>query len=195
MNNSISYFIKFFKNEQHADSFLAGDIFANRFSHFKVIENIEMSQSTLLTISDEETIPFKSVWRNCLNIFCVYAGSDCDVKIPKACEELGKFAVIIHDVDEFLNRVRQAVVKNDFHMEHSLVSYTQSQEALESIFLKPLQFDFQQEYRFAFSTGVASKEPLIISIGDISDIAEKCRHFIEIQTRLSLIKSNKQTSM
>ena len=195
MNNSISFFVKFFNNEQHADSFVAGNIFANRFSHFKVIENIEMSESTLLTISDEETIPFKSVWRNCLNIFCVYAGSDGDSAIPKACEELGKFAVIIHDVDAFLNRVRQAVIKNDFHMEHSPVNYTQSQETLGSIFLKPLTFDFQQEYRFAFSTGVASKEPLIMNIGDISDIAEKCRQFGDIQTRLSLIKSNKQTSM
>ena len=190
MNNSISFFIKFFNNEQHANNFLAGNIFANRFSHFKTIEDIEMSDSTLLTIADEETIPFKSVWRNGLNIFCVYAGKEDEVEVPKACEELGKFAVIIRDVDEFLNRVRQAVVHNDFHMEHSLVSYSQSQETPDSIFLKPLQFDFQQEYRFAFSTGVANSDPLIMNIGDIRDITDTCCQFIEIKNRLSLIQLN-----
>jgi len=190
VNNSISFFIKFFNNEQHANSFLAGNIFANRFSHFKTIEDIEMSDSTLLTISDEETIPFKSVWRNCLNIFCMYAGQEGAVEIPKACEELGNFAVIIHDVDEFFNRVRQAVIENDFHMENSFVGYCESHEALDSIFLKPRQFTFQQEYRFAFSTGVAGNEPLIMNIGDISNIAEKCCRFSEIKSRLSFANLN-----
>jgi hypothetical protein len=38
-NSNIWYFIKFFREEKHADQFMAGELYLNTLAHFKKVES------------------------------------------------------------------------------------------------------------------------------------------------------------
>ena len=56
---------------------------------------------------------------------------------------------------------------------------------VESIFRKREEYKHQKEYRFSFDTGIAGTDPLILNIGDISDITMQCK-VCEINAQLEV---------
>lgn len=135
-------------------------------------------------------------WQDHLNVFCIYAAHSVDfeeiseetiedfkkqISIPEEFENLGEYAVIITNVNKFIERVKAAVSSKNYGLNAGLVEYYDptsfngSFSEVESIFRKRDEYKHQKEYRFSFDTGVAGTDPLILNIGDISDITMQCK--------------------
>ena len=133
-------------------------------------------------------------WLNHLNVFCVHAAHSGDLElaslsndnieslrqelmIPDECSALGKYAVVVKNVTEFINRMRSsAQAKNYRIVRCGLVKYYDPAtfhgnfRDVESVFRKQVQYSFQREFRFVIDSGSLGECPLVIDIGDIRDI-------------------------
>ena len=131
-----------------------------------------------------------------LNVFCLHAvhSGDLDLAslsndnvealrqeltIPKKCLCLGKYAVVVMNVSEFINRMRSfARAKNYPGIKWGLVEYYNPETFHgnfpdeEAAFRKQKDYSYQREFRFAMNSGSSGEnpQPLIMNIGDISDI-------------------------
>ena len=134
-------------------------------------------------------------WLNHLNVFCVYAAHSGDLNlaslsnieslrqeltIPDECSALGKYAVVVKNVTEFINRMRSSAQANDYRITWGLVKYYapatfhgnfRNVESVEaSAFWRQDQYRFQQEFRFVIDSGSLGECRLVMDIGDIRDI-------------------------
>ena len=130
---------------------------------------------------------------NHLNVFCIHAthSGDLDLErlsiealrqqfmIPDGCLSLGEYAVVVRNVPEFISRMRGSAKANGYPMWNGLVKYYDPStfhkqwplDTPEAAFCKQNEFSFQREYRFAIDDGTAGDDPLLMDIGDISDIS------------------------
>ncbi|GAB3215651.1 hypothetical protein [Pseudaeromonas pectinilytica] len=153
-------------------------------------------------------------WHDHLNVFCIYAAHSGEfdaiseetiedfkeqISIPDDCKKLGEYAVIVTNVTKFIERVNAAVSSNNYGLNAGLVEYYDpaifngSFSEVESIFRKRDEYKHQREYRFSFDTGIAGHDPLILNIGDISDIAMQCK-VSDINTKLEVKLSSNQNT-
>ena len=131
-------------------------------------------------------------WTNNLNVFCMYAAHSGDqdtiavdslsdfnkmMEIPNDCLKFGSHAVVITNASELMKRVKAAALLENYGVHARLVKYYNrrrfhggSPEEIEPIFNKRDEYQHQNEYRIAI-TGVEGNAPLILDIGDISDIS------------------------
>ena len=132
-------------------------------------------------------------WLDHLNVFCVHAVhiDDTDLEravsgemeelrrrllIPESCFELGKNAVIIRDVPEFMSRFGAAIASHRYRAWSHLVRYYDPSsfhghfDGIDPVFRKRSEYSSQREYRFTIDTGTTGDEPLYLDIGDIRDI-------------------------
>ena len=218
----IHFLVKVFSEKQHADSFVRGELYANRLSWFKNIEssdgrgdeyegavmpqrdnlvikltarNQETGEVDEITITPDELVapPVLQLDRfNDLNLFCMYAAHSSDfepqtddplqelkthIEIPEDCLKLGRYAVAITDVGEFVRRVHAAASREGYEIARGYVEYYDPEigtplEPLSerAVFRKREEFAHQREYRFAIDTGTRGSEPVVLNIGDIDDI-------------------------
>lgn len=93
----------------------------------------------------------------------------------KISSELGNIAIVITDVEKFINRVKKHC---DNNLHHGLVGYfddeaTSAQfQEIESIFRKRKLYSYQNEYRFAFFA-TDQLDSKTLHIGNLKDIAYK----------------------
>ena len=134
-------------------------------------------------------------WHDNFNVFCVYAGHSGDfkkltsdnidgfkkfLKIPEDCLKFGNYAVVVTDASEFLNRVKTAITTNGYRLRSGLVKYYNAEtfhghfDGIDAIFRKRDEYQHQREYRFAIDTFIMGTDPIILDIGDISDITIRC---------------------
>lgn len=134
-------------------------------------------------------------WHDHLNVYCMYAGHSGEfesitkenlsdfkkhLEMPEDCLKLGKYAVVVTQYTTFINRVSDAVRSNNYGINAQLVEYydpdtfTGSFSEFDAVFKKRNEFSHQKEFRFAFDTGVSGNDPLILDIGNISDITTLC---------------------
>ena len=123
------------------------------------------------------------------NVVCFYAGyirnysptlTEDEIKnqliIPRKCEEFGQYAVVIKDNAEFFNRVKRATNAKNYREMHGLVKYYDPDTfhghfpGISGAFRKQEKFSYEQEYRIVIETGIAGSCPLVLDVGDISDI-------------------------
>ena len=132
-------------------------------------------------------------WLNHLNIFCLHAAHSGDLDlasisndnieplrqeltIPDECSALGKYAVVVDNVPEFINRMKSAALEKGYQITWGLVKYYDPAmfhgdfRAVESVFRKQDQYSFQREFRFVINSGSLGECPLVLDIGDIRDI-------------------------
>ena len=131
-------------------------------------------------------------WLNHLNILCLHAGGgDLDLAsfsndniealrqqltIPQKCLDLGKYAVVVMKVPEFIRRMRDSALAKGYGIKYGLVKYYDPEtfhghfDDEEAAFRKQNRYSFQREFRFAMNSGSLGEEPLVMDIGDISDI-------------------------
>ena len=130
-----------------------------------------------------------------LNIFCIYAAHSGEfdnltsdnlsffkkqLEIPEDCLNLGKYAVVVTNFTQFIERVRSATKKNNYGLSARLVDYYDPDSFSgtfveeEAVFKKRIEYSHQKEYRFAFDTSITGTAPLLLEIGDISDITMRC---------------------
>ena len=133
-------------------------------------------------------------WLNHLNVFCVHAAHSGDLDlaslsndnieplrqelmIPGKCLSLGKYAVVVKNVTEFINRMRSSAQAKNYRIAYGLVKYYDPAtfhgnfRDVESVFRKQGQYSFQREFRFVINSGSLGECPLVMDIGDIRDIA------------------------
>ena len=136
-------------------------------------------------------------WLNHLHVFCLHAvhsgsldmarvsnenieGLRQQLTIPDECRALGKYAVLVNDVYEFVRRIEAAAKVNGYSiLARRLVRYYDPESFhgtfrdVASIFHKQDRHSYQREFRFVIDDGLVSDSPLILEIGDISDITQR----------------------
>ena len=132
-------------------------------------------------------------WLNHLNIFCVHAvhSGELDLAslsndnvealrqeltIPKKCLDLGKYAVVVKKVPEFIKRMINSARAKGYGIRYGLVKYYDPEtfhgnfDDEEAAFRKQNRYSFQREFRFAMNSNSLGEDPLVMDIGNISDI-------------------------
>lgn len=108
----------------------------------------------------------------------------------KEFSQFGNDSIAIFDGDEFIRRFGNACKRNGYEYAHSKVFYEDfwklspqvkhriEENPIVSCFRKDSLFSYQNEYRFIIYKEV--EEPLILEIGDISDISCLCKNCFNI---------------
>ena len=132
-------------------------------------------------------------WLNHLNVFCLHAAHTGDLDlaslsndnieilrqkltIPDGCLLLGKYAVVVRNVSEFIDRMESAARAKGYRIARGLVKYYdpatvhRSFRDVESVFQKQEQYSYQREFRFVIDRGLWEEPHLIMDIGDLRDI-------------------------
>ncbi|MYA59939.1 MAG: hypothetical protein F4X40_05195 [Chloroflexi bacterium] len=143
-------------------------------------------------------IQMQKDWVNNLHVFCVHAANSGDVNlgslskanvaalrgqlvIPDRCLTLGKHAVVIRDVPEFIRQMRAAAREKNYGIGWGRVKYYDPAtfhgkfEDIESVFRKQSRFKFQREFRFVINSNSTGDCPLTMNIGNLSDITMRFR--------------------
>ena len=148
-----------------------------------------------MDISDDLAAPLQIQmnWLNHLNVFCVHAAhsGDLDLEslsndnvdalrqeltIPDRCLSLGKYAVVVKNVPAFIDRMRDSAQAKGYGIRYGLVKYYDpatfhgNLHDVEAAFRKQNHYSFQREFRFIVDSGSLGEAPLVMDIGDISDI-------------------------
>ncbi|MCH7500722.1 MAG: hypothetical protein IH886_12045 [Nitrospinae bacterium] len=91
----------------------------------------------------------------------------------RVLEGFGDTAVLIHDVAEFLARVKSAAQKRGLDHRRERVQYVDMSTRNDEVgpFLKDLSFSHQKELRIAVFDEANGPRPIILNIGSIRDIA------------------------
>ena len=154
-------------------------------------------QKTIITERDlAGPIEVRMDWTKYVNLFCMHAAHRGDydnipayridefkksqIEIPDICMDFGDHAVVVIDVPEFIKRVKAAIRRcNTYQLiGNQLVRYggppPPDITSVDTIFYKNERYKHHREYRFAFSTGETVCDPLVLDIGDISDVAIRC---------------------
>lgn len=158
-------------------------------------ENANLTINGRLITDLAGPISIQMNWHDHLNVYCMYAGHSGEfesitkenlsdfkkhLEMPEDCLKLGKYAVVVTQYTTFINRVSDAVRSNNYGINAQLVEYydpdtfTGSFSEFDAVFKKRNEFSHQKEFRFAFDTGVSGNDPLILDIGNISDITTLC---------------------
>ena len=103
------------------------------------------------------------------------------VRVPEDVMKFGEFAVRIDQPDEFGERLKAAADRLDVPMysgpvtygRHPMPDYGMRDVAL--IFRKRDQYKHEREFRFAFESPQKVDGPLVLDVGDLSDIAQLFR--------------------
>lgn len=125
------------------------------------------------------------------NIFCLYAINSGNfqelnddnydkfinsLQIHENNKEFGQFCVVIHNVESFLERIKEAVLKKNFFMKANFVNYYDidssngSYNGIDAVFHKHDKFSYQNEYRIVINNKLGNDNPYSLNIGDIRDI-------------------------
>jgi len=95
-------------------------------------------------------------------------------------KKFGEYALMIHNLPEFYNRLRNALFAKNIEFAHGLVKYYDnfndynyqkdvSQYNYNVAFWKRAKYSYQQEYRFLLNTQV--DDHIIINLNDLKDIS------------------------
>ena len=138
-------------------------------------------------------IEMQKNWLNYLNIFCIYAAHSGELnleklssgnidllrkqlEIPKDCLKLGRYAVVVKNVPEFIRRIETTAKSISYGVNRRLVRYYDpttfhgSFTDGEAVFWKRDEYRHQKEFRFVFNPLVMGTDPITLDIGDIRDI-------------------------
>lgn len=126
------------------------------------------------------------------NVFCIYSlnsrGHDSvsaetlhdfkrTLELHDSCFGLGKYCVVINNTQEFIERCRKAIEKENFDGSLGLVDYFNEHEFHGNMpeenlgFQKRSFFCHQREYRVKIDTNISNPCPYFLDIGNLSDIA------------------------
>lgn len=127
---------------------------------------------------------------NNLHVFCMHitgvknsktvseTNTPNQIWLSTSLQEFGKHAVLIFDVPEFLQRVEKTALAHNYGVQGQPIKYYDPESGsplmppdMWVVFHKSHKFAHQREYRLAFDTGTTGRDPLILSIGNIKDIA------------------------
>ena len=119
------------------------------------------------------------------NIYCMYGVESTPIDLSKkgkqkiniedSSKELGKYALLILDIEEFLKRIDQSLnkISKDYHWSPVHYFDSSSYEGELSPFYKSQIYQYQNEVRIWIPN--KEEKPFEFYIGDISDISYKVK--------------------
>jgi hypothetical protein len=118
------------------------------------------------------------------NIFCMFSLTEPTPK-PLLCDEylsFGDFFVLVLNAEEFLNRVKRAVMAAKLEGEAGPVTYYDDATYSGRIgpFQKPSVFGYQKEFRIVLRPGTTPF--LNLMVGDLSDVTTPVLRLSELDT-------------
>ena len=128
-----------------------------------VIEDFEESYST----EDDKKLIVEKINRSIAD----------QIRIDSRYQNLGDHAVVICNVERFIETVESYARNNNMKICHGLVEYfdpetfTGSFRGVEAIFRKRRTYKYQNEFRFAFNTNHKTQEPIKINAGPLNEFA------------------------
>ncbi len=152
----------------------------------------------VLTLNDmiirDAQIQIQKSWLDDLHVFCLHGAHSGDLNlamlardnnvevlrqqllVPEECVSLGKYAVVVTDVGNFVGRVDTKLRSTGYRFNRRLVEYYDPDgfhgtfKDGESVFWKQKRFEFQREFRYAINTGTVGDGALNLDVGDLSDV-------------------------
>lgn len=202
-NKGLYGFFKIGKEEHIEDLYQNGTIFMNPVSKFKKIEDEHLrgdihegshyvEQANFLRIKFEEQVldlhdelqnfncqiyrEYKNTRGNIYSLysFLVEEGQDKFI-IDKRNLGFGDTCLFIQDPDEFINRIKKNLDKQNLKYHYGFVKYYDYKtfSGFAGVFHKSNKFEYQNEFRFFVEKN--SDTPLVLKNGSISDISTKFR--------------------
>ena len=198
MEQTILSFIKFGQEEHILDMFNNGNIYLNTIQSFKSFEDDSLRGDKYEGVSKITNYPkgnleikslnykgeylslqvresFENVVGNIFSLYCIssfHIPDPLEFKIEKKISEFGTHCIVIKDNVEFLRRMEDCFKIRRLTLHHNFVSYYDASNfnGKLNVFQKPNEYSYQNEFRFYADSGLT--EPLILTIGSLSEIAE-----------------------
>lgn len=195
---------KFFNSEKYRDDFLNGHLYFSSLNSFRKVEKSEVfgqndcyeccdilqPDSVKVTVGNTELTDFAGPISICSesdvlrsNIMCFSTiGMDVEnVLFLEKMIEYGEFVVAIPQAELFIERLGKVVKGLDLKLYRGAVKYYDfSKDNIscgfpEIAFQKRSEFSYQREFRFLLQKREPVDAPLILEVGDLSDIAISCK--------------------
>jgi hypothetical protein len=191
-------FLKF-GNEQHInDLFHNGTIYMNSIQRFREIEDNKVRGDKYEGIKSIRNLPsgefeipsvgyvgnyismhireaWPEIFGNIYSLYCISSHgwpNPLDFYIDQKMNEFGSHCLMIKDNKKFFQLIEKNLQKQKLKYHHGFVDYYDVNSANRKIHLfeKPLNFEYQKEFRFYVER--ESTEPFILKIGSLEKIAE-----------------------
>jgi hypothetical protein len=141
-----------------------------------VVDSKDLAAATTISMNSEL----------CCNLFCLYAitAPVNGTLFPSEYEWFGDSMVLVLNTGEFLNRVVAGAKARNFSGKCKLVEYFDDEAYTGKLdrFCKSDRFAHQREFRIAIDS--AGKDPLVLDIGDLSDITSELLQFCDADNTL-----------
>lgn len=173
---TVKAFLKFGKERHIKDMFEKGSIFLNTVEYFRNIEDKELrgdkyegTTKVINSLPGTFTIPelegefkyqkihLRQVYERVNgNIYSLYTISSkgfpnpFDFKLYKRKTRFGTSCLLVKNNEEFLNRIKSELRKNKYSFESGFIEYYDKDKVSKdlTLFDKPLEFEYQKEFRF-----------------------------------------------
>jgi hypothetical protein len=209
MEHTIKLFLKLGSEENILDLFENGTIYMNTIEYFRKIEDEELRGDKYEGVSrvinslpgtfkipgiDREfnyvKVHLRESYKEVLgNIYSLYAISSkgflnpVEYEFDKRNLRFGTHGVMIKNLPLFFYKIESELKKNNTKFNHDFVDYYDKEEVCKeiSLFEKPLEFEYQKEFRFYIENDKI--EPIKIQIGNMKNYAEmfKIEDFLKLK--------------
>jgi len=167
--NNIDYF------RQYEDNELRGDKEEGIIGIEQVADVKLLYKGKLLAHSGSGPLKFHD-YNNKGNIYSLIAITSLEnsatFQIDENNKKFGNLFLVISDVRDFINRIKQKLKEYRLEYEYGLVRYynLKKHSGPLDVFCKPDKFKYQKEFRFYVKR--KEDDPLILKIGSIKDISD-----------------------
>lgn len=195
---TIKMFLKFGSEQNIYDLFKNGTIYMNSIQRFREIEDNKVRGDIYEGIKMVRNLPsgqfeipsigykgnyismhlmeaFPEIYGNIYSLFCISSQgwtNPLDFRIDPKMNDFGSHCLMIRDNKKFFQLIEKNLKKQKLKYHHGFVDYYDVNSVNRKIHLfeKPLDFDYQKEFRFYVERD--STEPFIFKIGSLEKIAE-----------------------
>lgn len=198
MERKIKVFLKFGQEKRILDLYENGTVYLNTLEYFRNIEdgllrgdkyegvsritNLPPGKITISELNvtvDYINIHLKEAYEKVLgNLYCVYCVSShgwanpLDFKIDDRNAGFGEYCLMIKQPGVFIQKIEDAINHFDYKVHTGFVDYYDKDNINDtiSLFQKPLEFEYQKEFRFFIEN--EKIEPIKLNIGSMKDYSE-----------------------
>jgi len=191
-------FLKFGQEEHIMDLYKNGTIYINPIQYFRILEDNELRGDKYEGISKITNIPggvienkelnikanfvhlelresYKEVVGNIYSLYCISSfgfPNPLDYKFDERNLRFGSHCLMIKDNKAFLNLIEKKLKSLNLRFRHDFVEYydRQTYNGKVTLFQKPKEFQYQQEFRFYVENKTI--EPIVFQIGSLKGIAK-----------------------
>ena len=182
--------LEFFKNLEDANESCIGD-YCEGAVGFHQPDKIKIQIGTFKITDFAGPVVVHKDDLDCYNVFSLASMNDCGfndsqkytlAEMKKICSfsekisSIGNYAVCIRDPNELIRRIKGAAKKQNYRLVRGLVEYYDPNvfdgnfSDIDKLFHKKNDFSYQREYRFVLKKNESKNGPIVLNIGDISNI-------------------------